>query len=343
MGSGVSHPVLYPPNLNASSLEYSKKLISLQAITKDPKYALHIQSILDNEAVSFSKITTFILKLAKTDNEKAYMAYLFMKTKLSFDSYLYSQIPIQPEVRILENILKERKSLSWGLASLYQKICQSLGVQCQVISGFSKLYYMTHKNLKEKYHWWNVINMENDWFIVDIASASYYSGDDYWYLMSPQLSIYSQFSMKKYNFLKENIGLNEFIDLPCLGPKYFEYGFKLEKDSFRYIYKLNGAFSAKFNFDFEKYNVITTLSSQLTLEANDLINRTYLEKLSANLVELKTIFPQKGIYEVKVEASPIDLTTYFLMFSFLIEYEGENNKYNSFPYSSNLTFIFSEP
>lgn len=68
------------------------------------------------------------------------------------------------------NVLKKRKGICEGYASLFYELCKASGVKCEVVHGKVK----KEKDGKIKYtaHAWNKVYMNEEWFYLDATWAA---------------------------------------------------------------------------------------------------------------------------------------------------------------------------
>lgn len=96
----------------------------------------------------------------------------------------------------LNQILKVRKGSCNAYAFLFKSMCDSIGVECEKITGLTK----QDGYLNIGYHAWNVININNQQVLIDVTWMNsndmdgYY--DDNWFNCDPEYFIYTHYPFK---------------------------------------------------------------------------------------------------------------------------------------------------
>ncbi len=74
-----------------------------------------------------------------------------------------------------KRVLKKQKAVCIGYSSLLRDMCLAIGIECEVISGFSKTTVEDiGKRFKTPDHAWNAVNIYDKWYLVDVTWATSY-------------------------------------------------------------------------------------------------------------------------------------------------------------------------
>ncbi|XP_075057671.1 kyphoscoliosis peptidase-like [Mixophyes fleayi] len=115
---------------------------------------------------------------ANTDLKKTRVIWIWICYHIEFDLQGY----INPALRSSDPdvILRTRKGVCAGYASLFQRMCSIAGVQCKKVSGNSK---GAKKKIRQKItggvnHAWNMVYLEGSWHLLDVTWGAGHSDDN---------------------------------------------------------------------------------------------------------------------------------------------------------------------
>lgn len=154
-----------------------------------------------------------------------------------------------------ESVLKKRKAVCSGYASVMNEMCRLAGIESIGIHGYSKGFGYRGWLGKETDHEWNAVNINGKWQLVDCTWDAghvdrktwikHYS--DEWLFLEPQYFIYSHLPEKdEHQYLKQPKTKEEFVKEPYVAGKFFKYGFSFGKNMPDY----NTVISQATEFDF---------------------------------------------------------------------------------------------
>jgi len=170
-----------------------------------------------NNYDGISRLADTLTRNLKTDHEKFRVIFRWITDNIDY-SYANSTFDA-------EKVLKKKKAVCEGYASLLKALCDKVGIECQVIHGFAKNdvkdigIEMTKTN-----HAWNIVKLYNNWYLVDAtwASGVYKTKfrkrfDESYFLADPKFLILSHFPEdSKYQFLDTLYKIKDFIKLPIV-------------------------------------------------------------------------------------------------------------------------------
>jgi transglutaminase/protease-like cytokinesis protein 3 len=108
---------------------------------------------------SNKKLALRITKNCATDLEKSKAIFKWIATHISYDHELRNDVKLQQEFytsekKVIQKVLERRKALCGGYAFLFKDLCTQVGVQSDLIHGYSKKYYQQSKATKKPDHTW---------------------------------------------------------------------------------------------------------------------------------------------------------------------------------------------
>jgi hypothetical protein len=73
-----------------------------------------------------------------------------------------------------DKILKRKKAVCEGYASLLTSLCTAAGIECRTIHGYAKSFPDLHAelDLSKPNHAWNAVNLQGKWYVTDVTWAA---------------------------------------------------------------------------------------------------------------------------------------------------------------------------
>lgn len=149
----------------------------------------------------------------QSDKDRAAAIYVWVANNIAYDTKVESMASARFTYRTLEEkrqkeeqlrtelaltALKKQKAVCQGYSELFRLLCLACGIECEVISGYSKTEVRQIGFMpKVADHAWNVIRLNGQWQLVDVTwGAGYVDGkenafvadfSDVYFLMAPGL------------------------------------------------------------------------------------------------------------------------------------------------------------
>jgi transglutaminase/protease-like cytokinesis protein 3 len=161
-----------------------------------------------------------ITRYSHTDSEKAEAIFYWIATHISYDTELRLNTSLQKkiytsETNVVNHVLKRKKALCGGYAFLFQKLCLEVGIQSEVIHGFTKKYNTQPTSRSQPDHTWNAVKLADGWHLLDITWAVSHGSTNkpkmFWYTTKPSDFIKSHYPKEpKWTLLPNAISLEAF-------------------------------------------------------------------------------------------------------------------------------------
>ena len=190
----------------------------------------------------------------ETDIEKARAAFFWIATNIEYinknpfqtanpkfyivtDESDYQRRLRLEDQKTIEETFNTRKGLCKGYALLFQRICNLLQIENQIILGYIK----SSSNQigftpSQKNHAWNAFKVHNEWIFLDITMASGFSYKGVWQSkFNDAFFDIKKETIKNTHYAQKNVwreyigqsSLEEFSTLPYYSKAYFKNNFEV--------------------------------------------------------------------------------------------------------------------
>jgi transglutaminase/protease-like cytokinesis protein 3 len=167
------------------------------------KYA---RSVPSSNAVTVEALASYLDKCATNDVEKVRAIYIWITEHISYDFdgyWLHFYGNYSPE-----NVLKSRKSVCGGYATLFKALADRMDLTCVVIGGVAFV------NPPEG-HAWNAVSIDGKWYLLDSTWGSE-EGLDYkeseFFLSDPKDFIFDHYpNDSRWQLLEKPLTYDQFL------------------------------------------------------------------------------------------------------------------------------------
>ncbi len=213
----------------------------------------------------------------KSEELIARAIFTWISTNVEYDLKKYSKFKkhklknkksknqFQYEKSISNKTIRKKKGICGDYAVLYKYLCDLTGIECKVISGYSKTI---NKDIGKRFgekHAWNTVSINGNWKLIDvtwgagyvdnIANRFVYKFNDYYFFTNPELFFLHHFP-RKTNYLFVEKTKDDFKNLPLYGKNYNYLNFKTEKSQNGLILMENDTI----NFEFKNSHAVSKIS-----------------------------------------------------------------------------------
>lgn len=161
-------------------------------------------------------------------------------------------------------VLRKQATLCSGYSNLLKELCDHANIDCQIVDGYAKSFPDHIGKFKTTNHAWNVVNLNNNWYLVDATWAAGSVNkrtfikrfNEFYFLPNPEEFIFSHLPVKSKWTLSEKVFTKEeFEMMPIYTAAFFELGIQE-------IEKVKGEVDNKFVYKFEAKTPIVFSSYQ---------------------------------------------------------------------------------
>jgi transglutaminase/protease-like cytokinesis protein 3 len=277
--------------------------------TRDYNYAQvdkHALSYRGKDFGSISKLADSLTRPFGEDDQKARAIYRWITDNIAYDCKAYHN----PEQRTddYEDVLKRRKGVCAGYASLFKVLCDFAGLDCEIVQGYARFSYQgigdTHTDPN---HAWNAVKIGDRWQLVDVTWGSGYTDEkirkfhkaysDNYFLTDPKLFVLNHFPKdKKWQLLDHPVSQKKFTSYPYIWDGYYQN--KVVAFAPRNgIINTSAGQAVHFKFRTDKAVTISTASIYTDLQGDP---QKVDMKSGKKGISFNYIFPEKGEYYISL-------------------------------------------
>jgi transglutaminase/protease-like cytokinesis protein 3 len=134
-----------------------------------------------NDADQFIRqLAFFIASHSKSVFEMVKKAHDWVALHIKYDykAYISNNIPAQD----IASVLRKKEAVCAGYAELFKSLCDAMGIECIIISGYAKSNdsFFSIFGFKESNHSWNKVKVEGNWFLLDCTWDAGYILNNIW-------------------------------------------------------------------------------------------------------------------------------------------------------------------
>lgn len=199
---------------NYHSLYGQQQTIDLKAFdySKADSIALNFPK---SKHKSYVELVAPLVENLNTEHEKFRVLFRWITDNISYN---YGN-----KTSDVDKVVKTQKAVCIGYSTLLKEMCNSAGIECETIVGYSKTATEDiGKKLKKSDHAWNAVKLYDKWYLVDITWAT--SGydkkkrkfikrlDERYFLTPPEIFVKNHLPEdKKWQLLEKPMKKTEFI------------------------------------------------------------------------------------------------------------------------------------
>ncbi len=125
------------------------------------------------KATSVPVLAAYLAEAASNGYEKARLAYAWVAYNIKYDDKRFNSNRIKAVSPA--DVLRRKSAVCDGYSTLFQALCEEMGVPTLKISGYAKGYgYRAGKRFSQANHAWNAFQVAGQWKLVDVTWGSGY-------------------------------------------------------------------------------------------------------------------------------------------------------------------------
>lgn len=130
-------------------------------------------SVMDKKLVKdFHKSHHYLDSVGQTDAEKAWLFYAYVVCHFKYDHVRFKESSKVSKEYTVEYTSYKTSGVCRDFAKLYEGMCRKSNIPCLSVIGKSKVpFFLVIQKVKSFFefinHQWNVVRLDNEWFLVD--------------------------------------------------------------------------------------------------------------------------------------------------------------------------------
>lgn len=153
----------------------------------DEALLAHIHKMEDATATDVKKLGKYLIQPSNNEKQRFRSIYLWLIHQIDYDLKALKNRRIN---RSNDDILRRKKAICWGYATLLKALCKEANIKVEIISGYVKTDLEKAPFLKYPNHAWNAVQLEGQWYLVDATWDSN--------LLGTESSFYKKFQEDYY-------------------------------------------------------------------------------------------------------------------------------------------------
>ena len=220
----------------------------------------------------------------------------------------------------LQKLVKYKKTMCTGYAYLIKELSYLAGIECKIINGYGRTISANIDALEFKNHSWNVVKLNNKWYLCDATWSSGYI-DDYsvfikewnegYFLTEPKLFAQSHYPQDKQWLLDSTLIQSKFVPSPLVYGEAYAYKIMpLHPQTMTVVVKKNSI------VDFEFLSIanasIDNISLIQIIDSKERAFDIYDIKQTNGHVTFKNKFEHRGTFDVHLKINDDIIASYVI-------------------------------
>ena len=313
------------PLLLLNSEVYSNPLDTVRKGTVDEALKSLPKRQSGNQDTMISSMKTAKTQYTLTEAECAYLVYKWLSQNVAYDCYGLNHGGIDFSELGTYN---KGKGVCAGYSLIFEKMCDSLGLESNYVVGYSKGAGFTPGVIpKQSDHAWNSVKIGSSYYLVDSTWGSgHCDGDtynanfnDFYFCTNPEAFIRTHLpEEKQWQLISETITLETFVNMLGLSGTFYENGFTSISPDLATI-SSNQAFKITLNFN--PSNNIALINNLYLLQGNTYMgqNNACMYSKGEGTAEITCITNYKGQYMLRIFGGPAGSESYPQIVEYIVQ------------------------
>jgi hypothetical protein len=266
----------------------------------------HALAAPESAAGSVASLSRYLMHNARNDREKTRAIYRWITESINYDASLLGK-DVDPEV-----VLKQRRAVCAGYASLFAALAEASGLTAVVVHGEAKGVgpkgAMTSEGLLT--HDWNAVQIDDAWRLVDCTWGAGRLDErlrfvprftDHYFLTPPELFVYDHLPKEaRWQLLELPLSRSDFLKRVTVKSAFFENGLQLVSHPHAQI-ECDGSLTVTVGAPAE-----TIVAASLARNGRDLDGAQAFAQREGDNFAVSASMPSKGIYVLRIFARKRD-------------------------------------
>mmetsp|Transcript_103838 Transcript_103838/g.190179 ORF Transcript_103838/g.190179 Transcript_103838/m.190179 type:complete len:688 (+) Transcript_103838:40-2103(+) len=181
----------------------------------------------ESHAQSISKLASYLIQPAKSDEQKAWVIFSWVCHHVSYDCEGYRNKGKRKSCRP-SDVLKSRQSVCQGYADIYTALAKEAGLEVQTVTGHARnsTREIGQDIIRDGVggHAWNAVKVDGQWLLLDSCWGAGTCGGEFhrefrphFFGVHPEVLLFSHFPTDtKWQLLPTPLSYREFISQPIV-------------------------------------------------------------------------------------------------------------------------------
>jgi hypothetical protein len=246
---------------------------------------------------NYADLATTLTASLTSDHEKFRVLFRWITENIQYNFGQPSDNP--------DKAMKNKKAVCIGYSTLLKDMCKNVGIECVVISGYSKTQTKDIGTRRKKTdHAWNAVRLYGKWYLLDVTWATGYYDykknkafkeyDEFYYLTPPGYFIRTHFPEdSQWQLLNKKVHKSQFVRWHLFYKHYFAQGIQL-------INPVKGSLKIKHGktLTFQMITTQKTDSVDILLSGYKYSLSLVIQTLSPGTYFILQVFEKPGVYEM---------------------------------------------
>lgn len=307
-------------HINFEKADNIAESLGKESLKDLPVLVFKLTNELNTDVEKFRAIYTWLSLNIKSDHGSQ-LLNLKKRKKFQNDSVALDEWNTKFKNKSFKKLLRYKKTICTGYAYLLQELSVLAGLKCKMVHGYGRTVTSNIGELSQPNHSWNVIWLNNKWYLADPTWSSGYVNleegvfvtlyNDGYFLAEPELFIKSHYPLEKeWILMGENAPIiQEFIDGPLVYGSTFKHAvLPLNPLLMKNEVAKGEVISFRFNLPKKKESSKINLIIDSGSTQSEVADYTYNQE--GEIIEFQYLFNKRGLFDIHLEIDKEIVTTH---------------------------------
>lgn len=118
-----------------------------------------------------SVLAYYLTKECPDDYQKVLVISYWIAQNIKYNYRAFKNRIVDQKTSV--DVLRKRKALSKEYAQLFKDMCTSVGIQAEIVNGYTKSFdFVETDTLYRAEHTWSIVEIDNRWYLMDLTYGS---------------------------------------------------------------------------------------------------------------------------------------------------------------------------
>ncbi|MGC6430930.1 MAG: transglutaminase domain-containing protein [Jejuia sp.] len=221
-------------HINFQKADSISRTCSSMSLKNMPLLVHQLTNDLDTQVEKFRAIHTWVCLNIESDH---YFSEITLKKRkqLQANRLALHKWNAKAQAKVFKRLVRSKKTICTGYAYVLKTLANLVDIECEIVDGYARTTTANINIVGVPNHSWNVVKLNNKWYLADTTQASgYYNLDenqfvkDYnegYFLARPQLFVKNHYPIEQnWLLLDESISIKAYVKAPIIYGETYKYG-----------------------------------------------------------------------------------------------------------------------